>query len=116
MAIARKRHRNGLITYRGPLCPYCASVLSRTKDTGYTDEPDQHRIRHRRCIDCQRTYLTVEVPVTDTTFYRLDGTHREMRRKAEALRYGYTGVRMDNRVKSDVLKIKISVEKPDGRS
>jgi transcriptional regulator NrdR family protein len=99
----------GPIRYRGPICPECGSVRSRTRATGYSEEPEEYRIRWRSCIDCKTRYTTAEVVVQDTTFYRLDPVTREKRRQVEWDKNGYTHEHYEKRVASDRLKIDVRV-------
>jgi transcriptional regulator NrdR family protein len=99
------------ITYRATECPQCGSVLSRVKQAGYTEPPESYRIRARRCMDCGLAYSTVEVAIPlETTYYRLDPTYREQRRRREWDRFGYTTEHHERRVQSDRIEVQVTVK------
>lgn len=110
VALRKPRKRN-VAVYRGPECPYCGSTSSQTRASGYSEAPEEYRIRWRGCFDCDRRFTTVEVPVLGTTYYRLDPVHREERRAAEWRRNGYTTPHLEKRVRSDRISVVVSVER-----
>lgn len=73
----------------GAECPECGSHRTQTIDTGYTDEG--HRLRRRRCTDCESpSFTTVEV-VVPAPFSRLDTHRRWLNRMYARKRFNYQG-------------------------
>lgn len=73
----------------GAECPECGSHRTQTIDTGYTDEG--HRLRRRRCTDCESaSFTTVEV-VVPAPFTSLDTHRRWLNRMYARKRYNYQG-------------------------
>lgn len=85
---------SGRYDARGAECPECGGLDTPTRIGGF--DADNRRIRQRRCDDCRRMFVTVEVPVVledghPIPYSWLDEFYRLRQREAARARYTRKG-------------------------
>lgn len=88
----------------GAACPDCGSV--RTLSATASLDPEGHRVRHRRCDYCGKSFTTVEVAVP-FSFHRLDAMKHEYRNAKNPPRYmkdSLAVIRTDTSVKIRLIR------------
>lgn len=96
----------------GPACPNpdCGSTKSHRAGSGWS--PDEQFIRYRTCYGCGGSFVTAELVIEGTSFYRLDEAGRLRRRERYRRKYGKGGRPMpENQWPSDRIKIQYEVVK-----
>lgn len=68
----------------GAKCPACGA--DRSTGSSASLDPEGHRIRHRRCLNCTETFTTVEIAVP-WSFSKLDDLKHEYRNAKHPPRY-----------------------------
>ena len=93
----------------GPSCPDCGHTESATITRGWST-PDDLPLRHRKCVGCDLSFVTVEtiVPTEHTSFYRLDYRGRMYRREYYRKNKAKTNVRFAGQP-SDELTVSVRV-------
>ena len=94
----------------GPSCPDCGHTESSTITRGWST-PDDLPLRHRKCVGCELSFVTVEtiVPLDETSFYRLDYRGRIYRREYYRRHKAKSNVRFAGQP-SDELTVTVKVK------
>lgn len=98
-------------------CPECGSILTRSRGGGRDD--NDHRLRRRRCEECNLLFCTVEVVVLypdgkPVPFDSLVTDHRLQRRAHGRRKKGYHGTAAGRKpyVSSARMRVRVTVDPP----